>query len=301
MTDIKNYDTFVKIELINKGWSEDKKYYIETTDGQRMFLRVSDITEHDRRKNDYMMIEQIYKHGIPTAKPLGFGICCDGKNIYSLLDWIDGKGTDVVLPHISEKEQYILGLKTGEVLRKIHSIPAPKTIETWSIRYHHKVKTWIDEYNNNAQIYSDTGDKLVQYLENHKNIIDSRSQTFIHGDYNIENIIILPNGKINVIDLNSFNTPYGDPWWDINNMAWMPVMFPYFYTGQIKGYFNGEPPTDFWNVLAYYLAYDALAALTDPYGLNGIKDGTEIVNNIHKWTNNFKNPVPTWYLKEKIV
>jgi len=46
------------------------------------------------------------------------------------------------------------------------------------------------------------------------------------------------------------------------------------------------------------LAYDALAALTDPLGLNGLEDGTEIVNNILIWTNKFQNPLPTWYVKE---
>ena len=43
MTDIKDYATFVKIEPVEKGWSGDKKYYVETADGRRMLLRVSDI------------------------------------------------------------------------------------------------------------------------------------------------------------------------------------------------------------------------------------------------------------------
>jgi len=36
MIDIPGYDTFIKIERITKGWSDDKKYYIETADGQRV-------------------------------------------------------------------------------------------------------------------------------------------------------------------------------------------------------------------------------------------------------------------------
>ena len=160
------------------------------------------------------------------------------------------------------------------------------------------MKTWVDEYKSKTQVHSDIGEQLERYLEKHNGIVDSRLQTFIHGDYNIENIIVMPNGDISVIDLSSFNTPYGDAWWDLNNMAWMPVMFPCFYTGQIKSYFNGEPPPNFWNVFACYLAYDALAALTDPYELNGIEDGTEIVKNILEWTDNFKNTVPSWYLKD---
>jgi serine/threonine-protein kinase len=296
LCDIPGYDSFVKIEPIKKGWSSDKKFRIETADNQKLFLRVSDISEHDKKKADYMMIEQIYKVGVSTSQPFGFGICGNGKNIYSLSKWIDGVGADEALPLMSECEQYVLGTKAGEILRKIHSIPAPENIEAWGVRFRRKLKSWIDEYNFRPQIHSDIGDFLVRYLEEHLDIIDSRPQTFIHGDCNIENIIVMPNGEISVIDLSSFNTPYADPWWDMNNMAWMPVMFPHFYIGQIKGYFNGGPPPEFWNVFYCYLAYDALAAATDPYGLNGIEDGTEIVNNILRWTDNFKNSIPTWYL-----
>ena len=61
--------------------------------------------------------------------------------------------------------------------------------------------------------------------------------------------------------------------------------------------FNGESPGEFWRVLFYYLAYDALAVLTDPYGLNGIEDGAAILNNILEWIGNFKNHAPSWYLE----
>ena len=43
MQDIKNFDTFVKIEPITKGMSGDNKYRIETTDGRRLLLRIADI------------------------------------------------------------------------------------------------------------------------------------------------------------------------------------------------------------------------------------------------------------------
>ena len=297
MIDIPGYENFTKINPLTKGWSSDKKYYIETTDGRRMFLRVSDIAELDRKKADYMMIERVYELGVLTSQPFGFGICDGGKSVYSLSGWLDGEGADIVLPLMSEAEQYIWGVKAGETLRKIHSLPAPENIESWGVRFRRKVQNWVDEYQSKPQIHSNTGEMLISYLKKHCDIIDLRPQTFIHGDCNIENIIIMPNGEVSVIDLSSYNTSYADPWWDMNNMAWMPVMFPCFYTGQIKGHFNGEPPMEFWNVFTCYFAYDALAALTDPYGLNGIEDGTEIVNNILNWTDNFNNPVPTWYLK----
>lgn len=205
---------------------------------------------------------------------------------------------EAALPLMSETEQYVLGLRAGETLRKIHTLPAPEDIDPWRIRFESKVANWVAQYNSKPEIHSDIGGMLLRYLDENKSVLDSCTQTFIHGDYNTENIMVLPSGDISVIDFNCFNTPHGDPWWDMNNMAWMPTMYPHFYTGQICGYFGNEPPIEFWNVLTYYLAYDALAALTDPYGLNGIEDGTDIVNNILKWTNNFSSTIPTWYLKD---
>ena len=56
MTDIKNYETFIKIEPVNKGLSRDKKYYVETANGQRLLLRVSDISEYERKKAIFNLI-----------------------------------------------------------------------------------------------------------------------------------------------------------------------------------------------------------------------------------------------------
>jgi hypothetical protein len=41
MYDIPGYDKFMEIELIYKGWSDDKKSSIKIADGQHMLLRVS--------------------------------------------------------------------------------------------------------------------------------------------------------------------------------------------------------------------------------------------------------------------
>ena len=43
--DIVGYNSFLKIEPVNKGWSTDKKYYIETIKGEHLLLRVSDISQ----------------------------------------------------------------------------------------------------------------------------------------------------------------------------------------------------------------------------------------------------------------
>ena len=202
MTDIKNYETFVKIEPINKGWSSDKKYYIETADGQRMLLRVSDIEEYDRKKAEYSMMERVYALGVLTPQPLGFGLCDGGKSCYSLSGWIDGEDAEKKLPLMSETEQYNLGLKSGELLRKIHSIPAPCGIDNWIVRFNKRLQYWIDKYNAKADIHSETAEMVIRYLKENCSLLDNRPQTFIHGDFNTENIIVMPDGTVRTIDFN---------------------------------------------------------------------------------------------------
>jgi serine/threonine-protein kinase len=45
MFDIPGYSTFRKIEAVNKGWSDDKKFYIENEDDRKLLLRLSDISQ----------------------------------------------------------------------------------------------------------------------------------------------------------------------------------------------------------------------------------------------------------------
>lgn len=84
MHDIKNYNTFIRVEPINKGWSSDKKYYIETADDRKLLLRVADISECDRKKAEYELMRKVATLGVPMSQPVDFGICNKGKNVYSL-------------------------------------------------------------------------------------------------------------------------------------------------------------------------------------------------------------------------
>ena len=58
MKDIPGYDTFVKIEPIYKGQSNDDKFFIETADGKLMLLCVTDIKEYDRKRAEHRLLNQ---------------------------------------------------------------------------------------------------------------------------------------------------------------------------------------------------------------------------------------------------
>lgn len=294
--DISGFESFDKIEPINKGWSSDKKYYIETSDGKRLLLRVSDISELDRKKAEYRMMERVYAFDVLTSRPYGFGLCNDGKSVYSLSGWLDGEDAEIALARMNEAEQCSLGIKAGEILRRIHTLPAPENAEPWDARFRRKVQERVDFYNANP-IKSGNGDKIVRYLQDSQHLLDGRPQTFNHGDYSVSNLMVAPDGQIGVIDFNFFNSDHGDPWWEFDSIPWGTEPSAHFYTGLIKGYFSGEPPSKFFKVFSYYLAYDALAALCDTSkGEQGEpEDGRRHMGNILRWFDNMNNPVPTWY------
>jgi serine/threonine-protein kinase len=145
-SDIRGYERFRKMEPLNKGLSSDRKFYIETADGTRLLLRVSDIAEHDRKLSEFEKMQRVYALGVPMPRPVDFGVCNDGKSVYKLLTWIDGENAEKALPALTAIEQYALGVKAGDALRKIHSVPAPDHLVNWLTRYTSEIDSRLKWY-----------------------------------------------------------------------------------------------------------------------------------------------------------
>ena len=173
MQDIKDYNTFKKIEPVNKGWSSDKKFYIQTVDDRELLLRISDISEYERKKAEFEMMEQIAALGLPMSQPVDFGTCDNGKSVYSLLTWCNGEDSEAILPQLTETEQYELGVKSGKVLRQLHSLPAPKEQEALGSRFNRKTNNKIEKYKA-CGIKFEGDDRIIEYIENNRHLLDRR-------------------------------------------------------------------------------------------------------------------------------
>ena len=75
---------------ILEGWSDDKKYCITDENGERYFLRISDIKQRDAKQSEFVMMQRVASLGVPMCLPIEFGICDEG--VYSIQSWIDGEG-----------------------------------------------------------------------------------------------------------------------------------------------------------------------------------------------------------------
>ena len=107
------------------------------------------------------------------------------------------------------------------------------------------------------------------------------------------------NGKVKIIDFEYYNT--GDSWNEFCCIVWSATASPHFASGQIRGYFDGEPPTEFFNLMVLYNAILLLSLLSSSWAAVteiGRDASMGLSQNILKWHDNMQNPVPTWYFKE---
>lgn len=294
MFDIKNSTTFKKIKPIKKGWSSDKKYYVETLTDEKLLLRIADISEYDKKKSEFEMMKMLAEC-VPISQPVDFGICNNGKSVYTLFIWCDGEDAEIVLPKMTETEQYVLGVKSGRILREIHNIPAPNEQEEWETRFNSKTDSKIKNYYDCGMKIEDD-DKIIGYIEANRHLLEGRKQCFQHGDYHVGNMIISPEGELRIIDFN--RSDYGDPWEEFNRIVWSATVSPHFATGQLNGYFNGRPPAEFFSLLAFYISSNTLSSIpwAIPFGEHEVTVMKTQAKDVLTWFDGMNNPVPTWYL-----
>lgn len=290
----RGFEAFAKVEPIKKGWSEDKKYCVTTETGTKYLLRITPISRYEMRKSLFAMLEQVASLNIPMCIPVEFGTCDDG--VYSLQSWIDGEDLETALLLLPETEQYVLGLKSGEIIRKMHTIPAPETQEKWASRFNRKTDIKIQKYHECGLRFE--GDEyVIAYIEGNRHLLENRPQCFQHGDYHVGNIM-LENGELKIIDFDRYD--FGDPWEEFNRIVWSAAASPHFATGQLRGYFGSEPPLEFFKLLTFYIASNTLSSIywAVPFGQSELDTMMKQAHDVLTWFDNMKNPVPTWYLKD---
>ena len=283
---------FLTKNLIDKGWSRDKKYCVTDENGTRYLLRVSDISEYDAKKAEFEMMRQVSALGVPMCQPIEFGVCDEG--VFSLQSWIDGVDAEEIIPALSDTEQYVYGLEAGRILKKIHSIPAPSSQEDWEARFNRKMDYKIQKYNE-CPIKYENGQAFIDYINENRYLLKDRPQAYQHGDYHIGNMMIGRDKKLYIIDFN--RNDFGDPWEEFNRIVWCAQKSPLFASGMVNGYFGNDVPLEFWKLLALYISSNTLSSVpwAIPFGEEQIGVMVNQAKEVLEWYDNMKNPVPAWY------
>ena len=271
----------------------DRKFYVETTRGEKRLLVIHSTEHYDWLEGDFRMCEYIAASGINVMQPVSMGIFHGGALAYQLYTWYDGEDLAEALTHMNNAEQFSAGKKTGELLRKLHALPPfeETDLEPWEMRFGRRVQNEIQFYNDKA-VKCRNGDLFARYLQDNRDLLNNRPMTFTHGDCNTGNLMFTSDGQIGIIDFGWGNN-CNDPWWDFREMICNPNLPSYFANGLIKGYFNGEPPPEFFRLLSYYLVFGSLCDSRD-YDYIG-EDDQDWSKAYLNWFDDMRNPVPAWY------
>lgn len=283
---------FITKVPIHKGWSSDKKYCVTDVNGTRYLLRVSDPSERDAKQAEFRMMQQVAGLGVPMCEPVEFGTCEEG--VYSLQTWIDGSDAEEVIAAFPAEKQYAYGLEAGRILQRIHTIPAPEHQPDWEDRFNRKMDRKIKNYLACSVRY-EGGEAFLQYIENHRHLLKDRPQTYQHGDYHIGNMMIDAAGRLRIIDFN--RNDYGDPLEEFNRIVWCAQASPPFASGMVDGYFNGNVPASFWELLALYIASNTLSSVcwAIPFGEGEVQTMLKQAKDVLRWYDDMRDPIPTWY------
>lgn len=294
---MKEFDKFKKIEEIAEGWSTDRKYYIESKDGQKLLLRTADIQLEKQKRLEYDRLKAISKADINMARPISFGTCNNGESVYMLLNWVEGIPLSIELKKMMPADQYSVGIQAGKMLWAIHNVAVKdKNIPSKEERIAHKLRK-IKQYETSYVRVGDEEDTLA-YVKDNIDKICNQPPVYRHGDFHSGNLIWTPEGELGLIDFNRIDC--GDRYEDFRQIQLQDSerSIP-FATGVIDGYFDAQVPDEFWEVLSIYVAQTAMTAINwaERFGIEEIEAMQDKYHKAYKDYQGFKNKVPSWYEK----
>ena len=286
------FESIVSREFIDKGWSGDRKYRAVCGNGDVYLLRISPAETLEMRRALWGVLQDVQRLDVSMSRSLEMGECDEG--VYFVQEWVDGNDAEEFVPTLPAERQYALGYDAGEILKKLHSLPAPDDIPDWSDRFGKKARRKIEGYRKCPVKFA--GDEaVVRYVEENLHLIEGRPQVFQHGDYHVGNMMV-SDGKIVVIDFDRFD--YGDPWEEFNRIVWCAQAAPEFARGMVDGYFSGNVPEVFWRLLKLYICSNMLSSLpwAIPFGQAEVDVMLRQAEEIMEWYDGMKNNVPSWYM-----
>ncbi|WP_160042660.1 phosphotransferase [Paenibacillus sp. USDA918EY] len=181
---------------------------LETTNGKFVIKKTENELYNEWLLEEYKALQYLSQTGLLVPKVYSFHV--ENKTRWLLMDHIEGISLRAFLsgtPNLKDKEKAITNFGLG--LRSIHECPCP-------IEFIKDDKPWLDtmlskaEYNLNHFEVDGTEELLSQLKEVRPK---SMENTFIHGDFTIDNVLVNDCNIVGIIDWSG--AAYGDPRYDI--------------------------------------------------------------------------------------
>jgi len=298
LASIRGADQWLSCERLTLGWSSDQKYVVTDPSGRKLLLRTAKADQFETKRAEFELLQKIESLGINASRPIDFGRFDGG--VYTLYTWLEGASMENALPSLPPAAQYALGYEAGQILRLIHSLPAPEGVMPWEERMGRKMDRKI-RMACECELEIPGREQMIAYIESHRHLLSNRTQCMQHGDYHCGNLLLTPDGHVGVIDFNRFDA--GEPWEEFNRIVWCAQASPLFASGRINGYFHAEGavPSDFFPLITMYILSNQLSSLpwAIPFGQQEIDVMLRQAKEVLAWYENCTRDVPLWYLTDE--
>ena len=280
-----------KVEVLDKGWSLDKKYLL-TGSGEKFTLRISAKKSLEKQMEEYVAIASI-ESSDQMIKPVSYGTV-DEMHSYILYSYIEGEDLKDIICRLDPLLQYDLGIQAGVLLCRIHEVEKPG-FEDVSTRYNRKITDKIRAYREGT-VKMEKLEEYIPFLEENRHLLDERPTVLLHGDYHLGNMIVR-NNEVYIIDFNRYD--FGDPFEEFDRMTMNSAISPQFSKGLLHGYFKGVPPMEFWWLLKLYAITNAMGSI--PWAQKYSPDSMDFIfkmidNTLDDYVDT-STPIPDWYKK----
>ena len=267
---------------------ETLKMYTLKKDGKPMLLRTRSIEDFDDECRLAAFADRVFREGgAYLSSPLEVGAYLDDTRVYSLYTYFGGDNLARRLPELYVPQQHALGVEAGKQLAKLHSVLPEEDDAPLPDEDIFMLLTKLGEKGITYNGYQ----QAETFMKNHSSIVNGRPVTALHGDFSANTLFLDSDLNVGIQPLEEVK--WGDPVRDLTTLS-DGYSLP-FIKGVFKGLYEGAPPKDFFELLAYY---STVRALTD---IDTAGDKTELATAITRAEklaadmDNYQSIVPVWY------
>lgn len=290
--DIYCSNSWLNIDLIDKNYLGDKKYYIREFIGKEYILEIYNKTYGNRKKDEFNFSKLLNNYMLYSTKENGE--CNNSRLVYSLFNYDKSIELSRYIDTLNKRQRYQLGYEAGKILSCIHRV---STIvrDDYNTCYYKRIKHVLNMFKE-CELKVENVEHIIEYIDHNISLLKNRPLCLLHGNYTIDNLSVSETDyKIKVNNLNYYSI--GDPWLDFSNIVYSAITSPDFAQGQIDGYFRDKIPNKFFRLSALYIATEQISKITWAlaYGDENYKKTLGFASKIFNWYNNFMKTKPSWY------
>ncbi|MCM1298661.1 MAG: aminoglycoside phosphotransferase family protein [Firmicutes bacterium] len=265
-----------------------KIYAVTTEDGKNLLIRTDRISRFEEECKLAALTDRVFNEaGVYTSSPLEVGAFDDDAMVYSMYNFFSGENLASRLPEFYVPEQLALGVEAGKQLKKLQTLTPTEDDE---VKPAEDIFALIARLAEKGIKYQGFG-QAAEFLKKRSNITEQRPVTALHGDFSANTLFLDSDLNVGMAPLQS--VAWGDP---ITDLVTLPDGYSLpFIKGVYKGFFDGAPPKDFFELLAIY---STVKALKDIDEAQTEEDSAAAIIRAQKTAaeyDGYQSVIPSWY------